>query len=93
MNTKLDFETIDMISKGITQYAFRSGPIEEMHARSKLTQKDMKTLNKFMANRIAGLLTTISNGDISNVLKVLTFYASLSSDWDSCKPDSEEFYL
>ena len=93
MNTKLDFETIDMISKGITQYAFRSGPIEEMHARNKLIQKDIKTLNKFMANRIAGLLTTISNGDILNVLKVLTFYASLSSDWDSCKPDSEEFYL
>ena len=93
MNTKLDFETIDMISKGITQFAFRSGPAEEMHSRGKLTQKDMKTLNKFMANRIAGLLTTISNGDILNVLKVLTFYASLSSDWDSCKPDSEEFYL
>ena len=82
-----------MLSKGITQYAFRSGPVEEMHSSGKLTQKDMKTLNKFMANRIAGLLTTISNGDISNVLKVLTFYASLSSDWDLCKPDIEEFYL
>ena len=93
MNTKLDFETIDMLSKGITQYAFRSGLVEEMHSKGKLTQKDMKTLNKFMVNRIAGLLTTISNGDISNVLKVLTFYASLSSDWDSCKPDTEEFYL
>jgi hypothetical protein len=91
--TKLDFETIDMLSKGITQFAFRSGPVEEMHASNKLTQKDMKTLNKFMINRIAGLLTTISNGDILNVLKVLTFYASLSSNWDSCKPDSEEFYL
>ena len=68
MNTKLDFETIDMLSKGITQFAFRSGPVEEMHSRGKLTQKDMKTLNKFMANRIAGLLTTISNGDIANVL-------------------------
>ena len=32
MNTKLDFETIDMLSKGITQFAFRSGPIEKMHA-------------------------------------------------------------
>ena len=91
--TTLDFETIDMLSKGITQFAFRSGPIEEMHSRGKLTQKDMKTLNKFMANRIAGLLTAISKGDISNVLKVLTFYASLSSDWDSCKQDTEEFYL
>ena len=33
--TKLDSETIDMLSKGITQYAFRSGPVEEMHARNK----------------------------------------------------------
>ena len=89
MNTKLDFETIDMLSKGITQFAFRSGPVEEMHTRNKLTQKDMKALNKYMVNRIAGLLTAISNGDMSNVLKVLTFYASLSSDWDSCKPDIE----
>ena len=82
MNTKLDFETIDMLSKGITQFAFRSGPVEEMHSRGKLTQKDMKTLNKFMANRIAGLLTAISKGDIANILKVLTFYVFLSSDWD-----------
>ncbi len=93
MNTKLDFETIDMLSKGITQFAFRSGPIEEMHSKGKLTQKDMKTLNKYIVNRIAGLLTTISKGDVANVLKVRTFYASLSSDWDSCKPDTKEFYL
>ena len=93
MNTKLDFETKDMLSKGITQYTFRSRPVEEMHSKSKLTQKDMKALNKFMVNRIAGLLTAISKGDITNVLKVLTFYASLSSDWDLCKPDTEEFYL
>lgn len=25
MNTRLDFETIDMLSKEITQFAFRSG--------------------------------------------------------------------
>ena len=93
MNTKLDFKTIDMLSKGITQFAFRSGPVEEMHAKDKLTQKDMKTLNKFMANRIAGLLTAISKGDIANALKVLAFYASLSSDWNKANPDIEEFYL
>ena len=82
-----------MLSKGITQYAFRSGLIEEMQAKNKLTQKDMETLNKDMVNRIAGLLTVISNGDIDKALKVLTFYASLSSDWDKVKPDIEEFYL
>ena len=80
MNTKLDFETIDMLSKGITQFAFRSGPIEKMHAENKLTQNDMEILNKFMTNRIAGLLQTIFNGDVAKASNVLTFYASLSSD-------------
>ena len=111
MNTKLDFETIDMLSKGITQFAFRSEPVENLHERNypsltlpirgensfprwgRLGWGDMKTLNKFMANHIAGLLTTISKGDIANILQVLIFYTSLSSDWNSCKPDTEEFYV
>ncbi|MBE7704094.1 MAG: hypothetical protein E7Z89_08630 [Cyanobacteria bacterium SIG28] len=93
MNTKLNFETIDMLSKGITQFAFRSGPVEEMHSKNKLTQKNMETLNKYIANRIAGLLQTVLNGDISKALKVLTFYASLSTDWNTIKPDTEEFYM
>ena len=71
MNTKLYFETIDMLSKAITQFAFRSGPIEEMPSRGKLTQKDMKTLNKYMINRIAGLLTAISKGDIAPAFQII----------------------
>ena len=93
MKTKLDFKTIDMLSKGITQFAFRSGPVEKMHTKNKLTQNDMEILNKFMTNRIAGLLQTVFNGDVEKALKVLTFYASLSSDWDKINPDIEEFYL
>ena len=93
MNPKLDFETIDMLSKGITQFAFRSGPIEKMHAENKLTQNDMEILNKFMINRIAGLLQTIFNGDVEEALKVLSFYASLSLNWDKSIPDTKEFYL
>ena len=82
-----------MLSKGITQFAFRSGPVEKMHANNKLTQKDMEILNKFMTNQIAGLLQTVFNGDIDKALKVLTFYAFLSTDWNNIKPDIEEFYL
>lgn len=92
MNFMLNEETIDSISKTITQYAFRSGPIEEMHANNQLSQKDMKKLNEYMANRIAGLLTVLSKGNYDNVIKVLSFYASLSSDWSKVKPDVEEFY-
>ena len=93
MNTKLDFETIDMLSKAITEFAFRSGPVEKMHSKNKLTQKDMETLNKYIANRIAGLLQAVFNGDVAKALKVLSFYASLSTNWDTIKLDAEEFYM
>ena len=53
----------------------------------------MKKLNEYMTNRIAGLLTVLSNGDFDNVVKVLSFYATLSSDWDKVEPDIEEFYF
>ena len=53
----------------------------------------METLNKYMTNRIAGLLQNIFNGDVAKTLKVLSFYASLSTDWDTIKPDTKEFYM
>ena len=46
-----------------------------------------------MTNRNAGLLQTVFNGDVAKALKVLTFYASLSTVWDTIKSDIEEFYL
>lgn len=64
-----------------------------MHSRGKFTQKDMETLNKRMTKRIAGLLQTVFNGDVAKALKVLSFYASLSLNWDKSIPDTKEFYL
>ena len=64
-----------------------------MHSSGKLIQKDMESLNKFMTNRIAGLLQTVFNGDVAKALKVLSFYAFLSTDLDTIKPDTEEFYM
>lgn len=48
-------DNLTMISKAITHFSFRNGPIEDMHAspKNQLSQDDMKTLNKFMVNRIA----------------------------------------
>ena len=52
MNTKLNFETIDMLSKGITQFAFRSGPVEEMHAKYKFTQRRVLFIKMFRLSSI-----------------------------------------
>ena len=64
-----------------------------MHSRGKFTQKNMETLNKYMANRIAGLPQTVFNDDVAKALKVLSFYTSLSTDWNTIKLDTEEFYM
>ena len=56
-------ENIEMLSKMITHFAFRNGPVEDMHANNQLSQEDMKILNKYMVNRIAGLLTAIADED------------------------------
>ena len=49
-------ENIDSFAKAVTHYAFRNGPVEDMHTEKKLSQDDMRTLNKYMVNRLAGPL-------------------------------------
>lgn len=55
----LTIGNIDKISKAITHFAFRNGPIEGMHANNQLSDMDMKKLNKFMVNRIAYIFQLI----------------------------------
>ena len=48
-------ENISKIAKALTHFAFRNGPVEDLHANptKNLTDEDMKMLNKFMVNRLA----------------------------------------
>lgn len=75
-------ENFDNISIALTQYLFRSGPIENMQHSGKLSQEDMKILNKFMVNRIAGLLETINNGEWLKVDLLLEKYSKFGKSWD-----------
>ena len=86
-----DKDNIDPLSKAITQYAFRSGPIEQIQIDKKLTSEDMKSLNKYMVNRIAGLLQKAFDGEWDQISKVFNFYVELSGSWDEAVPDTREF--
>lgn len=86
----LDKNNIDTISIALTHYLFRNGPVEDMHSDGKLSQSDMKTLNKFMVNRIAGLLKTLNNGDWLKLELLLNFYRLFGSEWDKPIPDTDE---
>ncbi|MDR2356168.1 MAG: hypothetical protein LBE16_08240 [Clostridiales Family XIII bacterium] len=89
--TLLERPDIDALAKAITQYAFRSGIVEGMHGEGKLSDADMKELNIFFANRVAGLLVKIFAGEWMQILLLFDFYKRLAADWDPVEPDVGEF--
>ena len=64
-----------------------------MHSDGKLSQEDMKTLNKFMVNRISGLLNTIDKGEWLKLELLLNFYALYGRNWDKPVPDTDEIEM
>lgn len=83
-------ENIDKISKAITQFIFINGPIKDIYSEEKISQNDMKILNKFMVNRIAGLLTAIGDNSWLKLELLLHYYKIYGSDCDEAEPDMEE---
>lgn len=79
------------MAKAITHFAFRNGPIEDIHANNQLSQEDMKTLNKFMVNRLAYICECILTEkweEISFLVKLYDFM--YGHDWDEATPDDGE---
>lgn len=89
-NRLLDKDNMNVLAKAITHYIFRNGPIEDMHSENKFSQKDMKTLNKYMVDHIATLLTCIYKQDWLKLEMLLAFYSVYGQDWDVAKPDFQE---
>ncbi len=88
-----DRDNLENISKALTHYIFRNGPVEDMHGNGKLSQQDMKILNKFMVDRIAGILETIYEGDWLKLELLLDFYSNFGTNWDKPNPDKKEIEL
>jgi succinate dehydrogenase flavin-adding protein (antitoxin of CptAB toxin-antitoxin module) len=89
----LENPDVDMLAKAITQYAFRSGVVENMHVEGKLTDADMKELNIFFSNRIAGILVKAFADEWLQILFLFDFYKTLAADWDKVEPDVKEFEM
>lgn len=89
--TFFDEKNIDFFSRALTGYAFRSGPIEDMHVAGQLKDSDMKKLNKYMVNRLAGLFTMMSKSEWIKIDKALSLHYRNSLGWDSAKPDTKAF--
>jgi hypothetical protein len=83
-------------AKGLTLLAFRSGPIEEIHAGrtcqaceedesySHLTDAQMKTLNKYMVDRLYELLT-LKERSPEEYWRQIAWAKGLVAHWDDPK--------
>src|SRR5574344_121848 len=80
----LTSEEIDRIAKAVTLYAFRNGPVEDLHAGkdSKLTDDDMKMLNKYMVNHIAYLLNLVNQNKWHELKEIIETYYPDAEKWD-----------
>lgn len=90
-NAVLTDDMIDSLSKSMTEYVFRSGPIEDMHTKGQLSQEDMYLLNKEMVNKFAGLFVMLKEGELDKIDKVLTFCEKLAFGWDKAIPNLDDF--
>ncbi|NYB73426.1 hypothetical protein HZF24_04650 [Sedimentibacter hydroxybenzoicus DSM 7310] len=86
-------ENIDGIAKALTHYAFRNGPVEDMHANGKLTQEDMKILNKYMVNRLAGIMYTIYEEKWLQLELIYEHLKNYGTHWEQAEPDTEDLEL
>jgi len=89
----LDTANIDLLSKAITNYIFRNGPIEDLHATKDISQEDMKMLNIFMVNRIAGLLTYVMDGKWMKLRLALGYCSLGTNEWYPAEPSTEEIEM
>jgi len=86
----LQEQNIPIIAKAITHYIFRNGPVEDMHAEGKFSNDDMKKLNKFMVNRIAGLLKLALDGDWIKLELMIEILKNYGGNWDEVEYDTQE---
>jgi hypothetical protein len=85
-----NIEYLNMISKAITHFAFRNGPIEDMHVdpKKQLLDNDIKILNKFIVNRLAYVFKLIIEERWFE-FNFLVVHTDLlySHDWDEAETD------
>lgn len=72
------------LCRGIAHFIFRNGPIEDMHADGKLSQEDMKVLNKFMMNQLGKLYDVFVNKqiDVKTIEWLFKCCENFGIDWD-----------
>ena len=90
MDAQIGEYSISDLAKAITVEVFRNGPVEDMHAAGKLSEEDMKILNKYMVNKLARLLSLFEDEDSFGLYLLLGFALRCTTEWDEPEIDMDE---
>jgi hypothetical protein len=83
-------DNISKIAKALTHFAFRNGPIEDMHSNQEknITEEDMEILNKYMVNRLAYVIKLIKDEKWLDLNFLVESIDNLfGHGWDDAEPD------
>lgn len=88
---KLRVDTSD-IAISLAHFLFRNaGPVEQMHCAGKLSDDDMKALNKKMVDRLAYVLNLLVDNDAAKFYALVIHEAVFGTEWDKATPESGHF--
>lgn len=81
---ELIFGDINRTAVALVHEIFRNGPVEDIHAspNSKLTDEDMKTINKYMVDHVACILNAIKNENWLSLYLLLARQFLYGRNWD-----------
>lgn len=88
MEKLMKYENIDKLAKATTHFAFRNGPIENIHSYGNIDDEEMKILNKFMVNRLAYIWSLIIQNKWFELEYLIDSYdRDYGQDWDKADID------
>ncbi|MCI8347347.1 MAG: hypothetical protein HFJ12_05340 [Bacilli bacterium] len=65
---------IDIVAHSLTNYLFKYGPISDIISKYKIESNDVKIMNEYTTNRIAGLFLLYVAKDTKRINDILNKY-------------------
>ena len=94
---KVQLENIDrktsLLSNALTNYIYKEGPIVQLFNKYNISKEDIKLLDNYTAQRIAGLIILFFSGDSKRINDIANKYNYLVDidDISKIKPEIEGY--
>lgn len=84
-------KNIEILSRAVTNYLYKYGPIESILTKYQINTKEKEQLEEYMANRIAGLLMLYLADDKRRIKDIVNKYYTNDSNNQKIIPELEGY--